>query len=244
MCNFIARTLDNQVKAVVEFFAAWWFIIDEHRDTILATADHCTQAFDKSTNPRNLQAGTCDNQDTGTGLDVGVHHGGDCLFVGVMLVIENDARAHAPDAVAPLADNLTSVVVISALGASGRVGLLEHIGFEVVEVATLLAYHLFNTAVQLNSDRPITLDTKRDLSCQWFHRGFNAIDILSVKSPQARLDTQSGKHLVEGGGLNIGNLLRQRPDHFVEGRGQCIILIDGSIEEKLSGSFQIVFFLQ
>lgn len=189
MCNLIARTLDNQVKAAVEFFAAWRFIVDEHRDTILATADHCAQALDESTDPGNLQAGTGDNQDARTGLDIGVHYGGDCLFVGVVLVIEHDARAHAADAVTPLADDLASVVVISAFGASRRVGLLEHIGLKVVEVATLLAYHLFNTAVQLNSDRPATLDVKRDLSRQWFHRGFNAIDVLGVKSLQARLDT-------------------------------------------------------
>ena len=106
-----------------------------------------------------------------------------------MLVVEHDARAHAANSVTSVTADLAGFVGLHTFCASGRVGFHEHIGVEVVEVATLLAYHLLNTAVELDSDWPTALDVKWDLSRQWLHRGFNAIDILGVKSLQARLDT-------------------------------------------------------
>ena len=50
--------------------------------------------------------------------------------------------------------------------------------------------------------------------------------------------------MVESRGRGIGCLLGQRPYHVLEGGGQRLILVDGSIEQKLARSFEIMFFLQ
>lgn len=183
--DFIAGSLNNQVETVVKLLAAWGFVVDEHGHTVLATPNNRTHTLHKATNTRNLQTGSGNNQDARAGFDVGVHHGGNGLFIGVVLVIENDARAHTSDSVTAETTNQAGFVVDSTLLTSRRVGLGEHLAVEVSEEATLLADHLLNAAMQLNGDRPVALDIQRNISRQGLHLGFDAIDVLGVESFEA-----------------------------------------------------------
>lgn len=242
--NLFAVPLDHQIPAILEIAADRGLIIDPHSDAVATTPNHMAQTLDEATNTRNLQAGADHNERIGTGADVGVHDRRNGLLVRVVLVVEDDARAHLPHAVAALAGFDAKLVIPGALRALGGIGTIEHGRVEIRQMATLLTDHLVETAVELNGARPGGLHIQRDLRSQGRHRGFDSIDILSVESREATFLAQTGQHVVKSRGGRLGRLLGERPDHILERGRQVLILVNGGIEEKFAGSLEVMLLLQ
>lgn len=131
---------------------------------------------------------------------------------------------------AALLSNPAGSVVLGTFSALWWVGFQEHVGVEVRSEATFLAYHFLDAAVKLDSNWPSALDVEGNFCLQWCHGCLDSVDVLGIQALQTVLLAQAGEHLVEFRRSGLFGLNIERPDQFVEGRRQGVILVDSSIE--------------
>ena len=75
---------------------------------------------------------------------------------------------------------------------------MEQVALEARQMATFLADHLVEAAMQLDRAGPWGFGIERDLRRQRWHGSLDTIDVLGVESDQSVILGKPGEHVMEG----------------------------------------------
>ncbi|RCI14661.1 hypothetical protein L249_6788, partial [Ophiocordyceps polyrhachis-furcata BCC 54312] len=199
--HVIAARSDDEIPAVLELKALGLRVdVDPGSEAVLATAGHLTHLLDEAARAGHLECGADDDDGVRASLEVGADHLADGFLVRVELVVEDEARPQATDAVTPLAGKGgANLVRLLTLGARWRLGPVKQVAIEWFQVAALGAHHLLQAAVQLDRRGPGGLWLEGHSGVERVHGGVDAVNVLRVEAQQAALLGEGGDEVVEGG---------------------------------------------
>jgi hypothetical protein len=177
--NLVAGPLYDDIPAVCKVFAnRLRIIVDPNGNAITSASDHSTHFTGNSSYARNLQSGASNDDSIWSGAEIKTGARADSLIIGVVLVVQNHARAQTTDPVAALFGDLSDLIVFGAVRTGWGHGAIELLGIKVGECVTFRANHVVETTVQLNGLGPWGFPRQGDLRLQRGQGSINAVHVL------------------------------------------------------------------
>lgn len=151
--NVITLSLDDNVPAVVEFFARRLrVVVDPYGDTVSPVSDCSAHLPHDSFHARNLQGGADDNDSVRSLTQVLAAYRTNGFIVRVVFVVQDHARTQHAHTMTSLASQFgTGSVECFASGADGRDRAGEEIWLKVSCLVAFGANHGIETTVKLYS---------------------------------------------------------------------------------------------